>query len=68
MKLIDNWTKAWRFTSVQTALIIAAVSGLYAAWPAFSSAVPVFWYATGMVVLSLAVVVLRLIQQNIPSN
>lgn len=65
MKLIDNWAKAWKFTSVQTALIIAAVSALYAAWPAFMSTVSPFWYAVGMIVLSLTVVVMRLIQQSI---
>lgn len=65
MKLINNWTKAWKFTSVQTALIIAVVSALYAAWPAFMSTVSPFWYAVGMIVLSLTVVVMRLIQQNI---
>lgn len=65
MKLINDWAKAWKFTSVQTALIIAVVSALYAAWPAFMSIVSPFWYAIGMVGLSLLVVVMRLIQQRI---
>lgn len=29
MQLIDNWQSAWEFTSVQSALILATVSGLF---------------------------------------
>lgn len=30
MKLIKEWREAWKFTSVQTTLLLAAMSGAYA--------------------------------------
>ena len=64
VRLVDNWHrilgKAW---SVILSLLMGAVSGLYCAWPAFQDAVPLRWYATGAVVMSVAIVIARLVKQ-----
>lgn len=65
MKLIDNWKEAWKFNSVQTAVLIAALSGLYAAFPVFAQAIPSWVYALSMMTLSVALIILRVIQQNL---
>jgi hypothetical protein len=63
MKLIQNWKQAWRFTSVQTALILAAASGLFAILPMLSSYVTLPVYALIMMLGNIGIVVLRLIAQ-----
>lgn len=65
MKLVSNWKQSWRFTSVQTALILAAVNGLFAVLPLLSESVSVPIYATLSVLGNLLIVVLRLIQQDL---
>lgn len=65
MKLIKEWREAWRFTSVQTALILAIANALFALLPAFQAAVPLWLYGIIMVAGNLAIVVLRLISQGI---
>ncbi len=64
MKLIPDWRLAWRFASVQAALLLALLSGLQA--EVLPLVVPLFpehawpWVSGG---LALAVVVLRLMAQ-----
>ena len=65
MKLIDNWRQSWRFTSVQTALILAAANGAFAVLPLLSESVSVPVYAAISVVGNLAIVALRLMAQDI---
>jgi hypothetical protein len=63
MKLITNWKQAWKFTSVQTALILAVANGLFAVLPMLSSYVTLPVYALIMMLGNIGIVVLRLIAQ-----
>lgn len=63
MKLIDNWRKAWRFTSVQSALILALVNGLFSVFPVMFQSLNPTIYCSLMVLGNISVVVLRLIAQ-----
>lgn len=65
MKLIKEWREAWKFSSVQTQLISALVSVIYALVPAIQSYVPLWIYIVLMVVANLASTVLRIISQGI---
>jgi hypothetical protein len=64
-KLIPDWRLAWRFASVQAAVLLALLSGLQAeVLPLISPlfAVDVWPWVSGS--LALAVVVLRLVSQD----
>jgi hypothetical protein len=64
MKLISNWKQSWKFTSVQTALILAAANGLFAVLPMLFSYVTLPVYALIMMFGNIGIVVLRLIAQT----
>lgn len=65
MKLVPDWKFAWRFLSVQFALLGAVASGLWAAVPAFQGVVPPTKFAILCVGASVLAVLLRLINQKI---
>ena len=60
----DPDAKYWhRLASVQVSLVGAALSGLWAATPAFQYLMPPIWFACTCVVISIGVVAARLIDQ-----
>ena len=63
-RLLDDWktvvVKAW---SVRLALFWGALSGLYLAWPALSSFMPMQAYVAGSMVIAAAIGVARLTKQ-----
>ncbi|MBN9477395.1 MAG: hypothetical protein ABS43_03695 [Bordetella sp. SCN 67-23] len=64
MKLIDNWHRCWRLTSVQAAVVLALLSLIQAeVLPLFQFAIsPRVWpWLTGC--LGLVIVILRVIAQ-----
>lgn len=63
MTLIQNWKSAWKFSSVQTALILAAANGLFAVIPLLSELVSVSVYALISLFGNVAIVALRLVAQ-----
>lgn len=63
MTLIKNWRDAWKFTSVQSALILATVSGLFYFMPVVQEYLSPALYALIMLVGNIAVTVLRLVAQ-----
>ena len=63
MTLIKNWREAWKFTSVQSALILAAVSGLFYFMPVVQEFLSPTVYALIMFVGNIGVTVLRIIAQ-----
>lgn len=64
MTLIENWREAWKFNSVQSALILAVANALFALIPSLSSVVPFWVYALIMTFGNLAIVALRLVAQD----
>ena len=69
-KHLDSWLiRDWRVVlkrgwTIRVALIIAAVDGLYAAWPAFQDTFPLSTYAFGSIILNLiGVIGARLLPQ-----
>lgn len=63
MKLIPNWKKAHKFSSIQLGLLSAVFSGLWVALPAFQELLPPLKFAGLCIVVSLIACVLRLIHQ-----
>ena len=63
MNLIKEWRSAWKFSSVQTALILGVANTLFALMPALSDAVSLPVYALVSAVGNIAIIVLRLIAQ-----
>ena len=64
-RLIDEWHKELtRLWSVRLALVSAALSGFYAAWPAFQYSLPPWLFAMISSVLCMAVVGARIIRQE----
>lgn len=70
MTLIQNWRQAWRFTSVQTALILGIANALFALMPVLSDAVSLPVYAAISALGNVAIIILRLVAQPSlePSN
>lgn len=67
--LIDDWrARIFRLWSVRVALFWGGVSGLFVAWPSLAGAVPLPLFATGSVVLSVALVAARVLKQPGVSN
>jgi hypothetical protein len=68
MKLVENWTSAWKFISVQLAIIAAALQGAVLAFPDLDK-----WLGdtnthwVGLVML-LSIVFGRVIDQNKPAT
>lgn len=63
MKLIPEWRKAWRMTSVQLAVTCAALNAAAAGWSLFEGAVNPVVFASVNMVLGIAVAVTRVVQQ-----
>jgi type IV secretory pathway TrbF-like protein len=63
MALIPEWRKAWRMTSVQIAVLIAAVNAAAIGWSAFQGLVNPIVFASVNLGLGVAVAVARVIPQ-----
>lgn len=68
MRLIDNARRLFfRLWSVRVAALgivfWGAVTGLWAIWPAFVDWLPLWFYAVGGVVMSVAIAVARVLKQ-----
>lgn len=64
MALIPEWRKAWRMTSVQIAVLIAAVNAAAIGWSAFQGLVNPIVFASVNLGLGVAVAVARVIPQS----
>lgn len=64
MKLINNWKKAHKMSSVQIAIIVAALGALQVAWPEFREVVGAGVYASVNALLGVGVVVARIVSQS----
>ena len=64
MKLIPEWRKFWRMTSVQLAILGAVLNAAAAAWSVFQGAVDPLVFASVNMVLSVAVAIARVVQQS----
>ena len=68
MKLVDNWKSAWKWLSVQVAIVAAALQAAIVAIPNLDN-----WlgdkvtHAVGLVLL-LSIVLGRLVDQSKPAN
>lgn len=63
MKLIEKWKESWKYTSVQTAVILAGANALFAVVPALVDSVP-FWVYTALMSLgNMGIVILRIVAQ-----
>lgn len=68
MQLIPNLRKKiFRLHSLRVAfgglVFWSAVSGLYLVWPAFAGAIPLWFYAVGGIVMSIALALARVLKQ-----
>lgn len=64
MKLIPEWRKFWRMTSVQLAIAGAVLNAAAAGWSVFQGAVDPLVFAVVNMGLSIAVAVARVVQQS----
>lgn len=63
MNLIPEWRKSWRLTSVQLAIITAALNAAAGTWVAFDGHIsPILW-ASVNAVLGIAAAIARVIPQ-----
>lgn len=63
-RLIPDAGRVWhRLWSVRLSLALAAVQGLYLVWPAFQDHVPLWLFAGGAMLMSVAVVLARITKQ-----
>lgn len=60
LKLIDNWNKAWRMTSVQLAGLLALLASAAEYWPQYVQWLPEGWAKWG----ALAIMLARIIKQD----
>jgi len=63
MNLIKEWRSAWKFSSIQTAVILGIANTLFALMPALSEIFTVPVYAAISAIGNIAIIVLRLIAQ-----
>lgn len=63
MTLIQGWRQAWKFSSVQTALILGTANAAFALLPALSDSVSLPVYAAVSAIGNVAIIVLRLVAQ-----
>lgn len=63
MSLIPEWRKAWKLTSVQLAVLGAALNAAAAGWSLFQGAVDPLVFAMVNMGLSIAVAVSRVVKQ-----
>lgn len=64
MNLIDNWRDAWKFNSVQTAVILGLSNAAFAIMPALSEYVTLPVYAAISALGNVAIIILRLVAQS----
>ncbi|WP_278445221.1 hypothetical protein [Stutzerimonas kunmingensis] len=63
MNLIPEWRKCWRLTSVQFAILTAALNAAAGAWVAFDGHIsPILWASVNMA-LGIAAAISRVIPQ-----
>lgn len=63
MNLIPEWRKSWRLTSMQFALITAALNAAAVGWVAFEGHInPVAWASVNMA-LGVAMAIARVVSQ-----
>ncbi|WP_313242913.1 DUF7940 domain-containing protein [Stutzerimonas nitrititolerans] len=63
MNLIPEWRKSWRLTSVQFAILTAALNAAAVGWVAFDGHIsPILWASVNMV-LGMAAAISRVIPQ-----
>lgn len=63
MKLIKEWRKAWKYSSVQTAVILGLANALFFFLPQLADFVSFPVYAGIMAAGNVGIIVLRLIAQ-----
>lgn len=63
MAVISEWRKAWKLTSVQLAVIGAALNAAAVGWSVFQEAVDPLVFASVNMVLSIAVAISRVVKQ-----
>ena len=67
-RLVPGWrqklTKWWSMrVAIAGVVFWCAVSGLYLVWPAFAVAIPLWAYAVGGIVMSVALGIARVLKQ-----
>lgn len=68
MKLIDNWKKAWKFTSVQVAALLTVLAFLQASLPDLQSLISADLYAYINFGLGLLVILARVWKQSMETT
>lgn len=68
MKLIDNWKKAWKFTSVQVATLLTVLAFLQASLPDLQSLISADLYAYINFGLGLLVILARVWKQSMETT
>jgi hypothetical protein len=63
MKLIPEWRKAWRMTSVQLAIAGVVLNAAATGWSSFQGSVDPLVYAIVNMALGIAVAVSRVVKQ-----
>jgi len=63
MKLIKEWRKAWKYTTVQTAVILGLANAAFFFLPQLSDLVSFPVYAGIMALGNVGIIVLRLVAQ-----
>lgn len=63
MNLIPEWRMAWKLSSLQIAILTAAINAAALGWTAFDGHVPPFLWASVNMFLGVAVAVARVIPQ-----
>lgn len=67
MRLIDDWRRGNRLWSIRIAwggvVFWSALSGLWVLWPAFVEKLPLWFYAIGGVLMSVALAIARVLKQ-----
>ena len=65
MKLIDNWKKAWTFSSVQVAALLSILALLQTSLPDLQAMLEPQVYAVINLVLGVLVILARVVKQSL---
>lgn len=65
MKLIDNWKKAWTFSSVQVAALLSILALLQTSLPELQAMIEPQMYAVINLVLGVLVILARVVKQSL---